>query len=197
VAPPSVADGDDQTPFWMPWNPRWPVWPTRPRRHPPPRRPVFGIPALIVLGLVAAFVAWVSAEPMWLAVGHGERGTATATQCSLEGVPYECVTFTAASGRYVAEDVTLVGTEHRSLQPGTSVSAEMVSPRSSRAYAADDTAHHLRSGIGLALILLCGLGIAWATGATRLEPPTTRRPAFLACLGAPLLLTLGFLAATW
>jgi hypothetical protein len=158
---------------------------------------VFGIPALIVLGLVAAFVAWVSAEPMWLAVGHGERGTATATQCSLEGVPYECVTFTAASGRYVAEDVTLVGTEHRSLQPGTSVSAEMVSPRSSRAYAADDTAHHLRSGIGLALILLCGLGIAWATGATRLEPPTTRRPAFLACLGAPLLLTLGFLAATW
>jgi hypothetical protein len=156
-----------------------------------------GIPALIVLGLVAAFVAWVSAEPIWLALGHGERGTATATQCFLEGVPYECVTFTAAGGRYVAEDVTLVGTEHRSLQPGTSVSAEMVSPRSSRAYAVDTTGLLLRSAAGLVVLLLCGLGAVWATGATRLEPPATRRPAFLACLGAPLLLTLGFLAAAW
>jgi hypothetical protein len=182
----------------MPWNPRWPVFPTRSERHPPPRRPAFGLAALVVLGLVAAFFAWVSAEPLWLAMGHGERGTATVTHCSTKGVSYQCAAFTAAGGRYVVENVALFGTdrEHRPKQ-GTSMPAEMVSQRSDRAYVVDALGLNLRSGIGLGLVLLCGLGIAWATGALRLDDPRSRRRAFLACVGAPLLLTLGFLAATW
>lgn len=193
----NAEEVEDQTPFWMPWHPHWPIFPARAPRHPPPRRPAFGVFALVVLGLVTAFIAWVSAEPLWLAVGHGDQGTATATHCSIEGSPYECVVFTATGGRYVAEDVTLLGTEHGHLRQGTWVAAEMVSPHSSRAYAVDATGLRLRSAAGLVALLLCGLGIAWATGANRLEPPAIRRPAFLACLGAPLLLFLGFLAATF
>jgi hypothetical protein len=193
----TAEEVEDQTPFWMPWHPHWPIFPARTPRHPPPRRPAFGLFALVVLGLVAAFIAWVSAEPLWLAIGHGDQGTATATHCSIEGSPYECVVFTATGGRYVAEDVTLLGTEHGHLRQGTWVAAEMVSAHSSRAYAVDATGLRLRSAAGLVALLLCGLGIAWATGANRLEPPAVRRAAFLACLGAPLLLALGFLAATF
>jgi hypothetical protein len=198
-AEPAAAAGDaeDPTPFWMPWHPHWPIFPGRSPRHPRPRRPAFGLAALVVLGLVAAFISWVSAEPLWLAMGHGDRGTATTTRCSVEGSPYDCVIFTAVGGRYVAEDVTLLGTEHGHLPQGSRLAAEMVSPDSDRAYAVDAKGLRLRSVAGVLVLLLCGLGIAWATGASRLEPPGTRRAAFLACLGAPLLLALGFLAATF
>ena len=43
-----------------------------PSRTPPPPRPLPGLAALVLLSLVAAFFAWVSAEPFWLAVGHGD-----------------------------------------------------------------------------------------------------------------------------
>jgi hypothetical protein len=176
-AAPPAGEAEDQTLFWMPWHPRWPIFPARTPRHPPPRRPAFGVFALVVLGLVAAFIAWVSAEPLWLAVGHGDRGIASATHCSIEGSPYECVVFTAAGGRYAAEDVTLLGTEHGHLRQGSRVAAEMVSPSSSRAYAVDDTGLRLRSAAGLVALLLCGLGIAWAPrscSSSASSPPPTR-----------------------
>jgi hypothetical protein len=189
---------EQEPPFWVPSSPGWPILPTRGRRPARQRRPAFGFAALITLALVATFFAWVSAEPLWLAVGHGQRGTATVTHCSTEGVPYECVAFTAAGGRYVAENVALLGTDRdRRPRQGTSMAAEMVSQRSGRAYAVDALGLNLRSGIGLGLVLLCGLGIAWATGASRLDDRRSRRRAYLACVGAPLLLTLGFLAAAW
>jgi hypothetical protein len=197
LAPPGRIE--ETPPFWAPSNPEWPVLPTRGGRRPrQPRQPAFGLAALIVLCFVATFVAWVSAEPLWLAVGHGDRGTATVTRCSAKGVPYQCAAFTAASGRYVVENVALLGTDrdHRPKQ-GTSIPAEMVSQGSSRAYAADALALNLRSGVGLGLVLLCGLGIAWATGASRLDDRRSRRRALLACVGAPLLLTLAFLATAW
>jgi hypothetical protein len=167
--------------------------PTRPAR--PLRRPVIGLVTIIVLGLLATFFAWVSAEPLWLAIGHGSHGTAVATQCSASGVPYDCVAFTAADGSYIVQDVDLLG--RADLKQGASVAARMVSQHSSRAYAVDTVGLNLRWMIGLALVLLCGLGIAWATGATRLDDRGSRRRAFFACIGAPLLLALGFLAATW
>src|SRR3982750_1588955 len=42
--------------------------PHRPRRRSaePRRHPIVGLLALIVLGLLATFFAWVSAEPLWL-----------------------------------------------------------------------------------------------------------------------------------
>ena len=51
--------------------------------------------------------------------------------------------------------------------------------------------------LGLALVLLCGAGIVWATGATRLENRRARRWAVLGSLGGPVLMMLGFLAAAW
>jgi hypothetical protein len=220
VVPAQATVEDDELPFWHPAaqeqdddpedTGQWPAAsmrrgrrraserrpePSRPRR--PQRRPVIALVAAIVLGLLATFFAWVSAEPLWLAVGHGTRGTAVATQCSASGVPYPCVEFTAADGSYNIQDVALLGTDQGHLKQGMSVPARMVSPHSSRAYAVDTVGLNLRWTIGLALVVLCGLGIAWATGATRLDDRGSRRRAFLACVGAPLLLALGFLAATW
>ena len=47
----------------------------RPHRHrKAPRRPAFGLPALLVFALAAAFFAWVSATPLLLTAGHGKAG---------------------------------------------------------------------------------------------------------------------------
>jgi hypothetical protein len=213
---------DEDPPFWMPTieEPRPRVnldWPTPrlragrarpagvadggpvrlPRPPKPHRRPALGLFALVVLALAATFFAWVSAEPLWLAVGHGDRGTATATRCSDGDLEYDCIAFTSANGAYTIEDVDLLGIEHGRLAPGASITAEMVSPHSSRAYAADRVGLNLRWAVGLGLVVLCGAGIAWATGATRLDHRRSRRQVVLICFGAPLLLAFGFLAATW
>ena len=46
----------------------------KPPAHRPraPHRTAPGLIALVALGLIAAFFSWVSAEPFWLAVGHGD-----------------------------------------------------------------------------------------------------------------------------
>jgi hypothetical protein len=217
---PAPAHDDDDQPFWLPteevyrpahrdWTaPRSRDFPQRqtelidvtrrpPKRRKPPRRPGAALVALIPLALLAAFFAWVSAEPLWLAVGHGDHGTATATRCSDGDVEYPCIAFTADGGAYTVENVDLRGVKHGKLASGASVAAEMVSPHSSRAYAADRTGLNLRWSVGLGLLLLCGLAIAWTTGAARLEDRRSRRTALFASLFGPLLLALGFLAATW
>jgi hypothetical protein len=71
-----------------------------PRRKPrAPHRAGPGLIALITLGFVAAFFSWVSAEPFWLAVGHGDPGVATVERCSGSGVVQRC---TARSRRRTA-----------------------------------------------------------------------------------------------
>jgi hypothetical protein len=192
-----VDEIDGDPPFWRPDSPSWRVLPARERRSRPPRRPVLGALALVVLAFATTFLAWVSAEPLWLVIGHGERGTATVTRCPPGTAPPGCVTFRAADGGFVAEDMALLGADRVQLARGASVPAQMVSVRGDRVYAADPTGLRLRAGVGLALVLLCGLGLAWATGATRLDDPRSRRRAVLASIGLPLLVTLGFLAATW
>lgn len=47
----------------------------------PLRHPALALPVVVGLGLLAAFFAWQSAEPLWLAVGHGVPGTAEVTVC--------------------------------------------------------------------------------------------------------------------
>lgn len=166
---------------------------------PPPstRRLAFGLAAVVAFSLAAAFFAWVSAEPLWLAVGHGQPGTATVTRCDSHGSEYACVTFQAADGAYTVPDVAVRGARPHGLGAEGSVPARMVSPRGDRAYAVDTTGLNLRWAVGLVLVLLCGLGTAWATGAARLADRGARRRAVLACLAAPLLLAAGFLTAAW
>ncbi|MEV7227833.1 hypothetical protein AB0M79_12560 [Polymorphospora sp. NPDC051019] len=209
------ADGE---PFWLPTEdvpgdgPEWPGQRMRAgRRQPataaprrgkvprPPRRPIAGLASLVLLALVATFFAWVSAEPLWLALGRGSAGTATVTNCAGDGVGQRCEgAFTSTGGTFTSGSVRLLGVAQEQRSAGTQVSARMVDSDSGTAYVAGDTATlHLRWALGLTLVLLCGVGIVWATGALRLTDRRSRRLATLTSLAAPLLLTIGFLAATF
>ncbi|MDR7324198.1 MULTISPECIES: hypothetical protein [Catenuloplanes] len=162
-----------------------------------PRNPATGLPLLVVLALLTAFFAWVSAEPLWLAVGHGTPGTATVTRCSGPTLAQRCEG-TFVSAHFTAEDVAVLGVPSGSRAAGTRLPARMVDEGAGRAHASfHGLGLHLRWSLGLALIFLCGFGIVWATGATRLETRRSRTRAIMISLGAPLTLLLGFLIAAW
>ncbi len=162
-------------------------------------RPVSAQVSLVALGLVAAFFAWVSAEPFWLAVGHGDHGYATTTQCTGDGVTQRCAgRFADAGGRYTITQVRLLGVEGQARQPGAVTPARMVSPDSLQAYVGGTGALlQLRWMLGFALVLLCGYAIAGVTKARRLDTAKARRAAVLLSLAGPLALLAGFLAAAY
>ncbi|AGL21082.1 hypothetical protein L083_7572 [Actinoplanes sp. N902-109] len=200
----------ETSPFWRAdeepaADAAWPPPATReklaqPRRRPrDPRGPLGGLIALLALGLVAAFFSWVSAEPFWLAVGHGREGTATVARCTGSGVTQRCLgTFTAAGGGYSVTDLALLGVEPEQKAAGSVAAARMVSPTSRQAYVGDTgLLVHLRWVLGFLLVLLCGLGIAGLTGARRLETAAARRGALLLSMAGPMLLLAGFLFATY
>jgi hypothetical protein len=162
-----------------------------PRR---PRSPAAGLTWLVALGLLAAFFGWFSAEPLWLSLGHGVPGTATVVSCSVHGIDGRCADFTPASGAFPATRVTLLGLGR--VATGQQVAARMVSPRGWQAYGGDPAGLYLRWIPGLLVVLLCGLGIAWGTGAARL-PGRHRTIAVLASLAGPILLAAGLFAAAW
>lgn len=139
-----------------------------------------------------------SAEPLWLAVGHGDRGTATVTECTDSGAGPRCIgAFTATDDRFTVDEVTVLDVEQTDRHAGATVPARMVSPEGRGAFAGDRSALHLRWAIGLLLALACGPAIAVATGATRLDGRRARLVAFGMSLTAPLLVVAGFLAASF
>jgi hypothetical protein len=171
-----------------------------PRRRPrSPRRPASGLFGLVALGLVAAFFAWVSAEPFWLAVGHGDHGTATVARCTGDGVTQRCAgQFQAAGNEYAVAKVTLLGVQPGRRSPGAISPARMVSPASRQAYVGEaGLLVQLRWVLGFVLVLICGLGIAGLTGARRLETVRARRGALIMSLTGPLLLLAGFLCVAY
>ncbi|MBT8227410.1 MAG: hypothetical protein HKP61_13510, partial [Dactylosporangium sp.] len=171
----------------------------RPRRRTrQPRRPGIGLPATVCLALLAAFFAWVTAEPFWLAVGHSQPGIATATHCTGSGLPRRCLaTFTDIDGGIIAEHVPLIGATPAERQVGAAFAARMVNDQGRAAYL--DGRRGLRLGwlVGLALILGCGVALGWVSGAARLATRRAKVLGFLASLAAPLALLLGMLAITW
>jgi hypothetical protein len=171
--------------------------PRRGVRH--PRRPATGLLGLLALGLIAAFFAWVSAEPFWLAVGHGDRGTATVLRCTGSGVTQRCTgQFAAADGAYRVDDLTLLGVAPAGRATGSVTPARMVDSGSRQAYAGGTgTLVHLRWALSFVLVLLCGLGIAGLTGARRLDTARARHGALLLSLAGPLALLAGFLAVAY
>jgi hypothetical protein len=170
----------------------------RVRRSRKPRQLRAALAMLIVLALTGTFFAWVTAEPIWLAVGRGDTGTATVAGCVGSGLTQRCRgSFTAADGRYTTEIVRVLGVPETRTAPGSQVRAQMVNAGSSSAYLDDRTVNTLRWLLGILLVLLCGLGIVFATGALRLEDRRARRTAAVCGLAAPLLVTVGFLAATY
>jgi hypothetical protein len=171
-----------------PWPP-----PARPRRK-PSGNPVAGLLWLVVLGLVAAFFGWFSAEPLWLSLGHGVPGTATVGSCSVHGIGQRCADFTSAGGSFTATRVTLLGSGQ--VGTGQQVAARMVSARGWEAYAGGPRGLYLRWIPGLVIVVLCGLGIAWGTGAARL-PRRHRWLALLASVAGTVLLAAGLFVAAW
>jgi hypothetical protein len=170
----------------------------QPVRHKGPRRPGPALALLVLLGLLATFFAWVSVEPLWLAVGHGDRGTATVTACRGSGVGRRCIgEFISADGQLRVNGVAMLGMPAGERRPGATAPALIVSADSRTAYSGDRLTLHLRWISGLSLALACGLGIALATGATRLDGRRARAGAVAISLSAPLLMALGFLAAAF
>ncbi|GEM_PF-1487663 len=162
------------------------------------RQPAVGLVALLLLTLLAGFIAWVNADAFWLAVGHRSSGTATVSGCTGTGLGVRCTgSFAADDHGFAAPSVVLSAVPLQARHAGAAVPATMVSARGRIAYAGAPQRLLLRWLLGLALVLLCGLGIAWATGAWRLTGRAARTGAFLTSLGAPLVLFVGIVAAAW
>jgi hypothetical protein len=162
-------------------------------------RPAPALFALVTLALVATFFAWVSAEPFWLAAGHGTPGYTTTTACTGSGVTQRCIgQFRSADGHFAVARVTLLGVSAANRPAGTMAPARMVSPASRQAYLGDTgLLVQLRWVLGFLLVLICGYAIAGLTGARRLDNARARRAAVLASLMGPLLLLAGFLFAAY
>ncbi len=171
--------------------------PKRPRPPRAPRRAGVAMPFLIFFALVSAFFSWVSAEPLWLALGHGETGTLTVTSCAGSGLLERCVGEFATPARdFTVDAVNVLGPPGQA--EGLSAPARMVGANSHRAYVTNGTGGlHLRWIVGLSIVLLCSIAIVFATGALRLPERRERLAAVGLAFAGPLLVTIGFLAATF
>ncbi|MDG4768071.1 hypothetical protein O7632_28860 [Solwaraspora sp. WMMD406] len=170
---------------------------TRSRRR-KPRRPATGIAWILVLSAAAAFFGWVSAEPLWLATGRGTAGTATVTGCTGSGLGQRCLGEFVAHTGFTADQVRLLGVAPHQQTYGTELAARMLHPDRGTAYVVADLAMtHLRWAVGWTLVLLCGVGLVWGSGARRLATRSARHGATLAALAAPVVVAAGFLAASW
>ncbi|MGC4804522.1 hypothetical protein [Micromonospora sp. DT233] len=175
---------------------RGPAGRARRTTHPP--QPWQGLTALLALSLLAAFFAWVSAGPFWVALGHGSAGTAVVGECTGGGLSQRCRgIFTADGDRFVAFGVRISGVPAERSATGATLPARMTGPTADTAYAETGAARHLSWSLGLLLVLACGVAIARATGATLLPDRRARRWATTAALTAPLLITAGFLTTAW
>jgi hypothetical protein len=161
------------------------------------RRPGAGLAGLVLVALLAGFFAWTSAEPFWLAVGHAQAGTAKVTRCAGDGVLRRCIANFTGPG-FTAESVTVIGARPGPEKAeGATLAAQMVRKGDRIAYAGSRNGLHVRWGAGLGLTLLCGILVAWATGARRLLGRKVRAGAVLLSFLGPLLLFAGMLAATY
>ncbi|MFD6611473.1 hypothetical protein ACFWD1_21650 [Micromonospora chalcea] len=169
-----------------------------PARPVPPPTPPVGLAVLLTLSLLAAFFAWVSAGPFWLAAGHSTGGTVMITECAGGGLTQRCRGIFLADGdRFQAQGVRVSGVPAGRTATGTLLPARMTGPDGSTAYADTGPGRHLRWLLGLALVAGCAAGIARWTGATRLADERQRRWAVGLALAGPALITVGFLAAAW
>jgi hypothetical protein len=174
----------------------------RPMRPPPaPARPgrrpssgsAGGLIALVLLALLAGFFAWVTAEPLWLALNHSTSGTVTVTKCVDRDLSRRCAgLFTSADGRFTRASVPVMGDGP---VVGTAEPAKMTSARGQRAYVDVDAGS--RAATGVALLLLCGLAIVRATGVRRLPGRRARLATTLVSVAGPLTLLGAMLALTY
>jgi hypothetical protein len=146
------------------------------------------MPSVIFFALLSAFFSWVLAEPLWLAVGHGSTGTATVSKCVGSGISQRCL------GELDGTRVTLLGVTQEDSTTGSRIEVRRVGEHSNRAYAGS---LFLRWFAGLLMVFACGAGIAVVTGVHRMRDRRDRLAALGTSLAAPLLVTVGFLAASY
>ncbi|WP_432985589.1 hypothetical protein [Dactylosporangium sp. CA-233914] len=170
-----------------------PQRPSRVRRSRPPRGPAAGLSAMLIIALLSGFFAWTSAEPFWLDMGHRVRGTAEITSCKGEGVLRRCVAEFTRPGADPVDGARVVGLDEA---PGTSVAAEMV-PGGRIAYAGNASGLRVRWAAGLGLIALCGIVLAWLTGAWRFARLRDRLAAWSLTAAAPLVLSAAIVLAAY
>lgn len=160
-------------------------------------RPGLGLPLVVLIGLLAAFFALVSAAPFWLANGAGHTGTATVVGCQHRTLGDRCAgRFVAADGSFTTT-ARLVNLDPADRSLGRAVRARMLRPDSDVAYTGPVSGLRLRWSIGFALVLGCGVAIGLVTGVPRLRAEGHRRVATLwaLCVSGPGLLLLLALAA--
>lgn len=132
-----------------------------------PRSKWLALPGTVMLGLLAVFFCWVSAEPFWLSMGHGVQGTVSVSECGSGGPGSGCHgQFTPDHGGDPWFGMRLSGDPDAG-QAGAELDARAVSERASVVYVGDDWGLHLRWGMGLAMALACGVGVAAVSGAWR------------------------------
>ncbi|MER7009079.1 hypothetical protein ABT297_39380 [Dactylosporangium sp. NPDC000555] len=165
--------------------------PRRPRRIRPARGPLAGLSAMLLVAALTGFFAWTSAEPFWLDMGHAVRGTAEVTSCKGSGVLRHCLADFAAPGHEPVGGARLMGLDEA---PGASVAAAMV-PGGRVAYAGDPAGLRVRWAVGLGLVALCGIALAWLTGAWRFARLRDRLAAWALTAAAPLILGVGIVLA--
>lgn len=151
---------------------------------------------MLVFAFVATFFAWFSAGPLLLTLGHAHHGRATVVNCPVSGIDKRCAQFVANDNAFTAQ-VTLLGPTGAEAPEGATIPAEMVSPTETIAYSGDDRSLYLRWVPELAIVLLCGFGIAWSTGSFRLSGRRAKSLSLLISIAGPILLTAGMLAITW
>jgi hypothetical protein len=162
-----------------------------------PRRPWLVLPSLILLGLVAAFFAWVSAEPFWLAVGHGDAGAAVVTKDRGRGLGQRCLgDFRAAGGAFQVRAVPVTGVAESRCTVGATIPARMVSATGREAYGGTGGGLTARWGLGFLLVLACAVAIVRVSGAARFAG-RQRTAAVAMTFCAPLLIMIGILVATF
>jgi hypothetical protein len=164
-------------------------------RKPPkkPRKPFFGLAGLLIFALLAAFLSWFAAAPLWLSLGHGTNGVATVVDCPVGGMSRRCADFVATDHSFTGY-VALLGPNSMNAGPGAQVPAQMVNENASTAYAGDTASLYLRWVPSVLLTLLCGLGIMWSMGVARLPSQRARWALRLGSVVTPLLLLIGILA---
>ncbi|WP_433083212.1 hypothetical protein ACQP1P_04025 [Dactylosporangium sp. CA-052675] len=165
----------------------------RQRRVRPARGPVAGLTAMLVLALLTGFFAWTSAEPFWLDMGHRVRGTAEITSCKGTGVLRRCLAEFTRPGAEAVDGTRLMGLDEPT---GSSVAAVMV-PGGRVAYAGNPSGLRVRWATGFGLVLLCGLLLAWLTGAWRFARLRDRLTAWTLTVTAPLVLAAAIVLAAY
>jgi hypothetical protein len=165
----------------------------RQRRVRRPRGPVAGLSAMLLIALLAGFFAWTSAEPFWLDMGHRVRGTAKITSCQGAGVLRRCLAEFTRAGDEPVKGTRLVGLEE---PPGSSMVAQMV-PGGRITYAGNPSGLRVRWAAGLGLVVLCGIVLAWLTGAWRFGRLRDRLTAWTLTAAAPLVLGAAIVIAAY